>query len=149
MVTELKGLKQQVDEYRQRAETAEAEREADRATLADMVAQIRKRDEEDARRRRSRSRASKKATSAADSLALDGAFKDLPSKPSAEDSSEEQPTLSRANTITPAHNQVAKHTPDSTALQSVPYASMLGVVLIGMGLMAYINGWQQQPRISR
>jgi hypothetical protein len=27
--------------------------------------------------------------------------------------------------------------------QSTPYASMLGVVLLGVGLMAYLNGWQR------
>lgn len=28
-------------------------------------------------------------------------------------------------------------------VQSAPYASMLGVVILGMGLMAYLNGWQK------
>jgi len=31
---------------------------------------------------------------------------------------------------------------------STPYASMVGVVLIGMGLMAYLNGWQP-PKADR
>lgn len=30
--------------------------------------------------------------------------------------------------------------------QSSPYASMLGVVLLGVGLMAYLNGWQKMDR---
>lgn len=29
---------------------------------------------------------------------------------------------------------------------SGPYASMVGVVLIGIGLMAYLNGWQKIER---
>jgi hypothetical protein len=28
-------------------------------------------------------------------------------------------------------------------LQSAPYASILGVVLIGVGLMTYLNSWQK------
>lgn len=34
----------------------------------------------------------------------------------------------------------------SFAEQSSPYASMLGVVLLGVGLMAYLNGWQKMER---
>ncbi|PLB45731.1 putative cytoplasm to vacuole targeting Vps64 [Aspergillus steynii IBT 23096] len=30
--------------------------------------------------------------------------------------------------------------------QSSPYASMLGVVLLGVGLMAYLNGWQKMDK---
>ena len=28
-------------------------------------------------------------------------------------------------------------------VQSAPYASILGVVILGMGMMAYLNGWQK------
>ncbi len=28
-------------------------------------------------------------------------------------------------------------------VQSAPYASILGVVLLGVGMMAYLNGWQK------
>ncbi|MCJ1319054.1 hypothetical protein MMC15_004387 [Xylographa vitiligo] len=31
-------------------------------------------------------------------------------------------------------------------MQSAPYASMLGVVLIGVGIMTYLNGWQKLER---
>lgn len=31
-------------------------------------------------------------------------------------------------------------------VQSAPYASMLGVILLGVGMMAYLNGWQNIPR---
>ena len=32
------------------------------------------------------------------------------------------------------------------AMQSAPYASMLGVVLLGVGLMTWLNGWQKGDR---
>ena len=35
---------------------------------------------------------------------------------------------------------------DGRLTQSAPYASMLGVVLIGVGLMAYLNGWNKVER---
>lgn len=66
-------------------------------------------------------------------------------------------SLSRSDTIMPTTSRTkSKHSNRSSAndsssnntlvATSVPYASMLGVVLIGMGLMAYINGWQTQPK---
>lgn len=30
--------------------------------------------------------------------------------------------------------------------EASPYASMLGVVLLGVGLMAYLNGWQKMDK---
>lgn len=55
------------------------------------------------------------------------------------------PTLSRANTITPLSSRKGLSSHQESLEASLPYASMIGVVLIGMGLMAYINGWQPPP----
>jgi hypothetical protein len=44
---------------------------------------------------------------------------------------------------------LSKRAQDPLLAQGLPYASMVGVVLIGMGLMAYINGWQPQGRVDR
>jgi hypothetical protein len=35
------------------------------------------------------------------------------------------------------------HAQGDLTAQSAPYVSMLGVVLIGVGLMAYLNSWQK------
>src|SRR5689334_207390 len=45
MASEMNSLREQLETWRLRAEKAEAERDADRKTLAEMVAQIRQRDE--------------------------------------------------------------------------------------------------------
>jgi hypothetical protein len=163
MVLEMKDLQQQLEIYKSRAETAEAERETDRKTLAEMALQIR-RDaelrEEMARENSlsfSSSRTSEKSETGSVTSDDSGAMVQTPSTESGTsagqalaEGSHDAPTLSRANTITPftppggrlAHNEVLA--------SSVPYASMLGVVLLGMGLMAYINGWQPQPpRLDR
>jgi len=34
-------------------------------------------------------------------------------------------------------------------IHTLPYASMIGVVILGMGLMAYLNGWQPQSRLDQ
>lgn len=161
MLSEMKELRDQVDSYKKQAEQATAERDADRKSLAEMVRQIRQRDEEAAvlkaaARSRTRSRSSGRDRSATittrdPSRGRSVSQRGGPSLESiTEDLIDEKPTLSRANTITPTPRSTSKRAiSDQAVMESLPYASMLGVVLIGMGLMAYINGWQPQPRLDR
>lgn len=164
MMREMMDMRVQLDSYKQRAETAEAERDADRKTLAEMVLQIRQRDEQakdgaSQRKGRSRSRPrppssgsttgdrpAERATVSADSVP------DLASETSTnplDDPADEKLTLSRTNTITPSTGLSRKMPQDERLMQSLPYASMIGVVIIGMGLMAYLNGWQPPARPGR
>ncbi|KAK3944041.1 vacuolar protein sorting-associated protein 64 [Diplogelasinospora grovesii] len=162
MASEMEGMRQQLDAFRQRAEKAEAERDADRKTLAELVQQIRQRDEQEnldrAAQRRSQSRSKKRASRpcSREGIVLEslpvvngtavpmGVQADGPS----DDAGPEVPTLSRANTITqPPMGELTAQSLDPAYVQSMPYASMIGVVLLGMGLMAYLNGWQPQPRL--
>jgi chromosome segregation ATPase len=153
MGAELQAAKREAKEFRERAETAEAERES----LAGMIKKIRQREEEDAakaaQRGRSKSAGRKMRSLPGESpdAVFDTASEGHPSSRSDDDEGDQnRPTLSRANTITALERDLSRAiNSDSAAVQSIPYASMLGVVLIGMGLMAYINGWQPQPRISR
>ncbi|KAK1978335.1 FHA domain-containing protein [Colletotrichum cereale] len=158
MVTEMSDLKQQMDAWRQRCEKAEMERDADRKTLTEMVAQIRR--DEEARqatdaakksrspsrgRRGSSERPAEKTTTV---VQTDGSGETTPAPTQADsalDDPSDKPTLSRANTITPLTIPPGKLAKDQAMMAGVPYASMLGVVIIGMGLMAYINGWQPEP----
>ncbi|KAF3807359.1 hypothetical protein GCG54_00008816 [Colletotrichum gloeosporioides] len=153
MMSEMSDLKQQMDAWRQRCEKAETERDADRKTLAEMIAQIRR--DEEARqaaaeeKARSRSRGRTNGTAEAGSkptsiAQTDGSQESTPSATQTEDLSD-KPTLSRANTITPLSIPPGKLAKDQALMAGVPYASMLGVVILGMGLMAYINGWQPEP----
>lgn len=161
MISEMKELREQVDVYKKQAEQATSERDADRKTLAEMVRQIRQRDEEAAAlkaaaRPRTRSRSNGRERSSTITTrdpsrgraVLNRADSSLDSI--SEDLLDDKPTLSRANTITPTPRSPSKQTiSDQAIMESLPYASMIGVVLIGMGLMAYINGWQPQPRLDR
>ncbi|KAM0252821.1 hypothetical protein ACHAQJ_007560 [Trichoderma viride] len=158
MDEQMRELRMQMEQWRNRCETAEAERDSGRKTLEEMVIQLR---EEEAKRvaaeerRRSRSRSLRgerdgavQNAAAAASPAPEAAKLALKQERSLTNSSQDSgdiPTLSRANTITP------QTSPRGSPLQSqhlragIPYASMIGVVLIGMGLMAYMNGWQPSP----
>lgn len=165
MASEIKGLKDQLDLWRQRCETAEAERDADRQTLAEKVAQIR-RDEQErqavaaaaaSKRSKSRGRSKSRRQSASRKAGKRGAAQTLPEEPlpakaSSEpdgappDDSGDKTTLSRASTITPQAPHAGALPQDPRLAASLPYASMIGVVLLGVGLMAYINGWQPAPK---
>lgn len=163
MVSEMVGLREQLEAFRERAEKAEAERDEDRKTLAEMVMQIRRRDEEDKQRAAERkSRSPRRSRSRPGSRGLEkkqGENASVPNGavvgetsdevPVAEDD-QEIPTLSRTNTITPSNKELGKPGQDPALLmQGLPYASMIGVVLLGIGMMAYINGWQPHPRLDR
>lgn len=161
MMSEMKELREQVDVYKKQAEQATSERDAERKTLAEMVRQIRQRDEEAAAlkaaaRSRTRSKSNGRERSSTVTTrdpsrgraVLNRVDSSLDSI--SEDLLDDKPTLSRANTITPTPRSPSKRAiTDQAIMESLPYASMIGVVLIGMGLMAYINGWQPQPRLDR
>ncbi|TEA17592.1 Uncharacterized protein C8034_v012263 [Colletotrichum sidae] len=158
MMSEMSGLKLQMESWRQRCEKAEAERDADRKTLAEMVLQIRRDEEaraaaeEERARSRSRNRRDHQpAESKSQPTPVDptnGTSNTTPAATQTEASTDDlsdKPTLSRANTITPLSLPPSKFATDQALMAGAPYASMLGVVIIGMGLMAYINGWQPEP----
>ncbi|KAL2258557.1 hypothetical protein VTK26DRAFT_8088 [Humicola hyalothermophila] len=191
MASEMNSLREQLEAFRLRAEKAEAERDADRKTLAEMVLQIRQRDEEERKRAaerksRSLSRSSSRggatnrerlhgqnpaASAAMNGCAVEPAASEkdalaaMTMEGGAEDdvadgaaSPSDAPTLSRANTAKPgeaaaslavkgAQQQLQRQ--DPALIRALPYTSMIGVVLFGMGLMAYLNGWQPQPRMDR
>lgn len=155
MDEQMRELRIQMEQWRSRCEIAEAERDSGRKSLEEMVIQLR---EEEAKRvaaeerRRSRSRslrreqngaAQKRAVSPTSETAMPAVKQERSLTNSSQDSGD-IPTLSRANTITP---QTSPRGPlqNQHLRAGIPYASMIGVVLIGMGLMAYINGWQPSP----
>jgi hypothetical protein len=144
MLIEMQQLRENMETFKKRAETAEAERDRHRKTLAEMVEKIRS--EESARRSSSTERAPSpsggldKAQPGRSSGALGDTFGPL-----------QKAGLANGNTS--ARNVEAARmaagtlsmppgVQDQRLYHATPYASMLGVVLIGMGLMAYLNGWQ-------
>lgn len=163
MLSEMKGLRDQVDSYKKQAEQATSERDADRKTLAEMVQQIRQRDVEAAAlkaaaRARTRSRSNGRERGATVTAREPSRGRSVANRADGvaslasidEDALDDKPTLSRANTITPTPRSPSKRAvSDQALMETIPYASMMGVVLLGMGLMAYINGWQPQPRLDR
>ncbi|KAI1634740.1 hypothetical protein F4809DRAFT_496835 [Biscogniauxia mediterranea] len=157
MVLEMKDLRQQLETYKQRAETAEMERDTDRKSLAEMALQIRRDAEVREAAARERTVIDSRTIHPDNLSETSEEFSTLARTPSTGSSqphtlpgeSNDQPKLSRTNTITQKSAQAEMLSRNQALAESIPYASMLGVVLIGMGLMAYINGWQPQPRLDR
>jgi hypothetical protein len=152
MMVEMREMKERMEEFRHRAITAEAERDTSRKTLAEMVEKIRT--DELARRSTSteRARSSSTGKETADTTfsngVINGKANTSPEKASLINSDAPDRggdkvgvdnSLALALSQPPGdHDQLLYH--------STPYASMLGVVLIGMGLMAYMNNWQKVER---
>jgi DNA repair exonuclease SbcCD ATPase subunit len=151
MMIEMREIKQQMETYRQRAEMAEAERDEGRKSLAEMVEKIRA--DELARlsmsiqRSRSASISSKKSPEEIPENEEQGGEMQI----AAEDAVQNG-TAVASQDIKALEQQLTVALPPSPCDQpsllysSAPYASMLGVVLLGMGLMAYMNGWQKVER---
>ncbi|KAJ6779458.1 hypothetical protein PWT90_00763 [Aphanocladium album] len=161
MEAQVNELCDQMEQWKARCEAAETERDTGRQSLAEMVIKLR---EEEARRvaveekaRSSSLQASEEESRAASGKENDAAIasatkatKGETTKAEESEQLEESPTLSRANTITPLNAHRRGSLPDDRLYSGLPYASMLGVVLIGMGMMAVINGWQSPPpRLER
>lgn len=153
MMAEMREMKEHMESYRKRAETAEVERDTDRKTLAEMVEKIRS--DEQAKRssstERGRSQSNKAQTAAKPLLAdVDEANSDTtPLFKKADTQDDKAGGDSASPGVLENPLAVALSRPpgsDHLLYNSAPYASMLGVVLIGMGLMAYMNGWQKVER---
>ncbi|OBT82547.1 hypothetical protein VE02_08528 [Pseudogymnoascus sp. 03VT05] len=148
MMVEMREMKLQMETYRHRADTAETERDDGRKSLAEMVEKIRADDQ--ARRETAECAKAALAASNVAASSTTGADKEVDDLRLATKDIGQNGTISTPHITKPPENQPAtalQHHPngqDHRLLEhSAPYASMIGVVLLGMGLMAYMNGWQK------
>lgn len=155
MMSDMLGLKEQLDEYKQRAQKAEGERDTTRKSLSDMVVQLK---EEQAARKAAESEVTSLQTrrfsnsngtvGSSDTVSDSSTKLDTKEGGGTKYSVANHPSLSRSSTVTPA--KTASHITRRAAMaETLPYASVIGVVVLGMGLMAYLNGWQPEPRVQR
>lgn len=150
MLQKMEDMKEQMASFKDRAEKAEKESTESRASLAEMIETLRQ------------ERAEKEAALA--SAAKSAAQTHESSKSVVAD---EAAHPAGNGSVTPGNKSGAavqnfdQASPDKQAADSAvadmatewrrrklvqessPYASMFGVVLIGVGIMAYLNGWQK------
>jgi hypothetical protein len=147
-------LKADMDKFQRRAETAEIDAANARQSLADMIEKYRAENE------KAESSQSRKSPSSPGSFA--DADEEIPrNETSPSTSLLKSPRQMNGHAITPKlptplqnamttilrnHNDNINSGDPQAMAQSAPYVSMLGVVLIGVGLMAYLNSWQKNER---
>ena len=158
MVREMDEMKAQMEGFKSRAETAEGER----TSLAEMVERIRQNEEKKARSMEGGLRKKKSTEMATQTETASAAAETNSSaengtglhQPKAHDSTK-APTETNGAVVTPSRPTqeqlqsaiaAALSNRDDRLMQSAPYASILGVVLIGVGIMTYLNGWQKVER---
>ena len=168
MLAQMGNMMEQMKEYRQRAEAAEEESAQTRRTLAEMVEQIRADDNGLSTRKSQRPhRVTLPESPDADEADSGGGTQEngtvVQSKFAKPTANGHVPTakailekvgLQHGRPVSPEQFvelekdvsqalSVRVKDRNEQLLQSAPYASIVGVVIIGVGLMAYLNGWQK------
>jgi hypothetical protein len=151
MVAEMDKMKQDMQRFQLRAEVAEADATSTRSSLAEMIERLRHENAEAAE-------AAEREVLGSDSNSQQSRTVKNPGT-GVNNSSATTPLLKQQPNMPNGHIRAPPKLPENleramaTVLrtdsdgqllaQSAPYASMLGVVLIGVGLMAYLNSWQK------
>ncbi|PYH87484.1 cytoplasm to vacuole targeting Vps64 [Aspergillus ellipticus CBS 707.79] len=144
MIHEMEEMKKQVTIFKDRAQNAEDETAVTRKSLAEMI--------ETLRQERAERAESKPVPHAEESADVPNSTPTETQGPIEEKGSvcaeQSQPSVtSPSKTVDDPDKTCASQPPRHDVLeQSSPFASMLGVVLLGVGLMAYLNGWQKMDK---
>lgn len=147
MMQEMEEMRKQMASFKDRAQTAETESAESRKSLAEMIETIRREREEHAAATAA-SKSNKKtekspetingnafaANGSAEHAQKDGYSKDL----SGHASSDQKDTDAAGSALTTTEWRRRKFLD-----QAGPFASMFGVVILGVGLMAYLNRFQK------
>ncbi|KAG2418720.1 hypothetical protein HFD88_001821 [Aspergillus terreus] len=141
MVVEMEEMRKQIVHFKERALQAEDETVQTRKSLSEMIDTLRREREEDLKIRKSKAQ----SQSADESMPSTSEGSENPEVDSVHS---QLPTISsHEKGIDTADTTFATHPHRRDVLEHTsPYASMLGVVLLGVGLMAYLNGWQKMDK---
>jgi hypothetical protein len=148
VMEQMDAMSKQVASFTERAEKAENENVELRKSLAEMIETLRKERLEKAsisvtdQKSHVQAHHSGKIISGHAGLAEDGAM-----EPKAGDSSVDPfEPVTKSPEMEAASTAIAQWQRRHYLEEASPYASMLGVVLLGVGLMAYLNGWQKMDK---
>jgi hypothetical protein len=145
MMEEMEEMRKQVASFKERAEKAEDETTQSRASLAEMVEKLRQEREKAS----SLTAMNKPDTTHETSNVQSG---ELTSSEDATQSKSKSP-IQHFDSVTQQNKELnaaatafATHHRNNVLEEASPYASIFGVVLLGVGLMAYLNGWQKMDK---
>ncbi|KAI1924404.1 hypothetical protein LOZ12_000788 [Ophidiomyces ophidiicola] len=146
LMSEMDEMRKEVDKYRSSAQRAEDDAAQSRKTLAEMVENV----------RRERAEAAVTSTSELGGLDITSNSNAVSEKGDEPISNDVMDALSmRCRSLSPTRMQELERAAVAFAEErqrpsifehSAPYASMIGVVLLGVGIMAYLNGWPKGDR---
>ncbi|KAL4785899.1 hypothetical protein BJX76DRAFT_150443 [Aspergillus varians] len=147
MVEEMEEMRKQLSSYKGRAEKAEVESGEARKSLAEMIETLR-RERADARDREIESVLPEQVTKAVDDSSPQADDESVAAVNKSEADSQHAVSLPQAKgtELLSTADTAQSHKRLDAIEQSSPFASMLGVVLLGVGLMAYLNGWQKMDK---
>lgn len=138
MLSEMQLMQKNLEQTTQRAENAEAEK----STFAEMLEKYRKQNQEDSRDRGMENSEDEKTRTSKES-SEEGQNGDVIKDARHTNGHVRSPKLPEQlqQAVTMALQQQQQN--GEVSAQYAPYVSMMGVVLIGVGLMAYLNSWQK------
>ncbi|KKK16095.1 hypothetical protein P175DRAFT_0430123 [Aspergillus ochraceoroseus IBT 24754] len=148
LMEEMEEMKKQVSLFKDQAQKAENETAEVRKSLAEMIETLRR------ERAERREKANESVPQVQDPSTAPNSSPSPPEGPApvAADKSQTQAQYAASLPLAKESESpsIAIATKSHKRLdvleQSSPYASMLGVVLLGVGLMAYLNGWQKMDK---
>ena len=176
MMAELKAAKEEIESYKKRVRTAEEEGEQSRRTLSEMVAKIRADEERRKKERKERSVQTEKkpegvviqaptmvscgVQAGVVVLESDGCGGVVMAEGAFVGNGNGNGVVKMANGtmgVKVKSREQSPHRPQTTELirlnggrglvkESMPYVSIVGVVIIGVGIMAILNTWQKVER---
>jgi hypothetical protein len=142
MVAQMEELRREVERHKEAAQRAHGEAAESRKSLAEMI--------ESLRRERSKTPADPASEkgfvdiSRLESRLIDNDETTEPPPRNARPHATQDSDLAHTKRLEGVIGPLTQQRYRSQALEhSAPYASMLGVVLLGVGIMAYLNSWQR------
>lgn len=145
--SEIRELKGQLQTYKSRALTAELKRDADQKNLAEIIEKIRFEDAERFKLSLNNSRSSSAGIEVQNLMGGNYEYIDANNTSSAKQDLKSQ-GKSRSSVAAENDNTSGILVKNKICCDQIlsyhtaPFASILGVVLIGVGIMSYLNGWK-------
>lgn len=147
MMLELQSAKAEIEAYKLRTESAEEESRTTRKTLAEMVETIQR--EEEARKSRKRQSGSQTDSAAVQNAGMQvntDMTNDEIMEPVSNGTVKQKDIGKLPNGSAISSEDLARTSLVLSKQNTAPYVSIIGVMLLGVGLMAAMNSWQKGER---
>lgn len=146
MMEEMEEMRKQIASFKGRAEHAEDNTNQARKSLAEMVETLRKERADKASVTVSGSKSAAHDHSPTKDFSGQAVPSDGPVEPKTNTACVDSANSHKKEIDAAATAFATQHQRPNYVEEASPYASIFGVVLLGVGLMAYLNGWQKMDK---